>query len=86
MSVKIFFQEYHQTVKQVGSRSGIHLYILLSPHLCFISFLYLDLYLLGDDTSISKGSCMRIKHFFVLIQIRNKGEVGTKPSSKIMFY
>ena len=30
--------------------SGIQLYILLSPNLCFIFFLYLDLYLLGDDT------------------------------------
>ena len=29
--------------------SGIQLYILLSPYLCFI----FDLYLLGDDTSIS---------------------------------
>ena len=26
--------------------------ILLSPYLCFISFLYLDLYDLGDDTLI----------------------------------
>ena len=34
--------------------SGIHLYILLSPYLSFISFLYLSLYLLGDDTSIRK--------------------------------
>ena len=33
--------------------SGIQLYILLSPYLCLNSFLYLDLYLLGDDTSIS---------------------------------
>ena len=34
--------------------SGIQLYILyilLIPYLCFISFIYLDLYL-GDDTSI----------------------------------
>ena len=30
--------------------SGIQLYILLSGNLCFISFIYLDLYLLGDDT------------------------------------
>ena len=57
--------------------SGIQLYILLSPYLCLISFLYLDLYLLGDDTSISKGSFMRTKHLFVLIHIRNKGDVGT---------
>ena len=29
--------------------SGIKLYVLLSPYLCFISFLYLDVYVLGDD-------------------------------------
>ena len=57
--------------------SGIQLLILLSPYLCFISFLYLDLYLLEDDTSIRKGSFMRTKRLFVLIHIRNKGEVGT---------
>ena len=28
--------------------SGIQFYILLSPHLCFISLLYLDSYVLGD--------------------------------------
>ena len=33
--------------------SGIQLYILLSAYLCFMSFLYLNLYLLRDDTSIS---------------------------------
>ena len=32
---------------------GIQLYILLSPYLCFVSFLYFDLYLLGDNTSKS---------------------------------
>ena len=26
---------------------------LLSPYLCFVSFLYLDLYVLGDDALIS---------------------------------
>ena len=36
-----------------------------------------DLYLLGDDTSISKGSFMQTKHLFVLIHIRNKGDAGT---------
>ena len=30
--------------------SGIQFYLLLSPFLCFISLLYLDLYVLGDDT------------------------------------
>ena len=33
--------------------SGIRFYLLLSPYLCFISLLYLDLYALGDDTLIS---------------------------------
>ena len=33
--------------------SGIQLYLLLSPYLCFISLLYLDLYVLGDDAVIS---------------------------------
>ena len=35
--------------------SGIQFYSLLSPYLCFISFLYLDLYVLGDDALISEG-------------------------------
>ena len=29
--------------------SGIQFYLLLSPYLCFISLIYLDLYVLGDD-------------------------------------
>ena len=33
--------------------SGIQFYLLLSPYLCFISFLYLDLYVLGDNALIS---------------------------------
>ena len=33
--------------------SGIQFYLLLSPYLRFISFLYLDLYVLGDDALIS---------------------------------
>ena len=33
--------------------SGIQFYVLLSPYLCFISFLYLDLYVLGGDAWIS---------------------------------
>ena len=34
-----------------------------------ISFLYLDLYVLGDDALISKGSFMQTKHLCVLIHI-----------------
>ena len=33
--------------------SCIQFYSLLSPYLCFIPFLYLDLYVLGDDALIS---------------------------------
>ena len=33
--------------------SDIQFYLLLSPYLCFISLLYLDLYVLGDDVLIS---------------------------------
>ena len=33
--------------------SGIQFYLLLSSYLCFISFLYLDLYVLGDNAMIS---------------------------------
>ena len=32
---------------------GIQFYLLLSPYLCSISLLYLDLYVLGDDAFIS---------------------------------
>ena len=32
---------------------GIQFYLLLSPYLCFISLLYLDLYVMGDDALIS---------------------------------
>ena len=32
--------------------SGFQFYLLLSPYLCFISLLYLDLYVFGDDAWI----------------------------------
>ena len=70
--------------------SGIQFYLLSSPYLCFISLLYLYLYVLGDDALISKGSFMQIKYLCVLIHIRIKGEVGAplnrfKSSSKIFY-
>ena len=62
--------------------------VLLSHYLSFNSFLYLDLYVLGDNTSIYWESFMRTKHLKVLIHIRIKGEVGTenwfKPPSNIL--
>ena len=49
--------------------SGIQFYLLSSPYLCFISFLYIDLYVSGDDALISKGSFMQTKYLCVLIHI-----------------
>ena len=45
--------------------SSIQFYVLLSPYLCFISLLYLDLYVLGDDALISKGSFMQTEYLCV---------------------
>ena len=56
--------------------SSIQFYLLLSHYLCFISLLYLDLYVLGDDALISWGSFMQTKYLCVLIHIWIKGEVG----------
>ena len=49
--------------------SGIQFYLLLSPYPCFISLLYLDLCVWGDDALISKGSFMQTKYLCVLIHI-----------------
>ena len=49
--------------------SGIQFYLLLSPYLCFISLFYLDLYVLGDDELVGKGSFVRTRHLYVLIHI-----------------
>ena len=57
--------------------SSIELYVLLNPYLRFITFLYLNVYVLGDDISMSSESFIQIKHLFVLIHTRNKGEFGT---------
>ena len=49
--------------------SGIQFDLLLSPYLCFISLLYLDLYVLEDGALISLGSFMQTKYLCVLIHI-----------------
>ena len=49
--------------------SGIQFCLLLSRYLCFISLLYFDLYVLGDDALISYGSFTQSKHLCVLIHI-----------------
>ena len=54
--------------------SGSQFYVLLSPYLCFISFLYIDLYVLGDNSWIStvnvlKVRTLKINYFFPLFVI-----------------
>ena len=49
--------------------SDIQFYLLLSPNLCFISLLYLYIYVLGDGVLISEGSFMQTKYLCVLIHI-----------------
>ena len=45
--------------------SGIQFYLLWNPYLCFISLLYLDLYVLGEDVLISEGSFVPTKYLCV---------------------
>ena len=49
--------------------SGIQFNLQLSPYPCFISLLYLDVYVLGVDALISYGSFMQTKYLCVLIHI-----------------
>ena len=48
-----FFLMYYRVYLLDFFCSGIQFNLLLSPYPCFISLLYLDLYVLGDDTLIS---------------------------------
>ena len=45
--------------------SGIQFNLLLSPYPCFISLLYLDLHVLGDDALMIQGSFMQTKYLCV---------------------
>ena len=51
-------------------------FIYCCPYICFISFLYLDLYVLGDDALIGKESCMQTKYLYDLIDNWTEDEVG----------
>ena len=56
--------------------SGIQFNLLLSPYPCFVSLLYLDLYVLGDDALISWGSFMQTGCLCVLVRVWVGGGVG----------
>ena len=49
--------------------SSIQSHVLLSSFICFISFLYLYLYVFGDDALKSYVSVMPTTHLCVLIHI-----------------
>ena len=53
----LFFNQYFEFSRTENLLdfvcSSIKFYLLLSPYLCFISLLYLDLYVFGDDALIS---------------------------------
>ena len=52
------------------------IYLLLSPYLRFISFLYLDLCVLGYDALISWGFYMQAGYLCVLVRVWIGGGVG----------
>ena len=67
----------------------IQFYLLLSPYLCFISLLCLDLYVLGDDSLIVKGlSCkpnIYVSCSTSELRVRLAPLNRFKPSSKIFY-
>ena len=60
-----FFTSFLNWFHCLGNICRYGILLLLSPYLCFISFLYLHLYVLGDDAMISLGSFMQTKHVYV---------------------
>ena len=49
--------------------SGVLFNLLLSPYPCFVSLLYLDLYVLGDEALMGWGSFVRARCLCVLVRI-----------------
>ena len=50
---KTKFPDVSDSISPQMKALAIQFYLLLSPYLCFISLLYLDLYVVGDDALIS---------------------------------
>ena len=61
----------------------IQFYVLFSPYLCFISFLYLDLYILGDDRRLSYKPNIYVSWSTSKLRMRLAPWNPFKPSSKI---
>ena len=56
--------------------SGVRFCLLLGPCLCFVSFLCLDVCVLGDDALMGWASFMRARYLCILGRIWIGGEVG----------
>ena len=79
--------------------SGIQFYVLLSPYLSFISFLYIDLYVLGDDAWIRKARVLTTPRGLADVSVSEKNmfdryyciksfsleKFGKKPLRKVHF-
>ena len=67
--------------------SDIQFYLLLSTYLCFISLLYLDLYVSGYDALISKGYSCKQNIYVSTSELRVRLATLNwfKPSSKIFY-
>ena len=55
---------------------GVRFCLLLSPCLCFVSLLYLDLCVLGDDALVGWGSFVRAGCLCVLVRVWVGGGIG----------
>ena len=86
--IMVFPDHTHYFLSSIGFNCWISFALVFSCEncwvICVISFLYLDMFVLGYNASISLGSFMRTKHVCVLINIEITDEVGTintfKPS------
>ena len=58
------------------SCSGVRFCLLLDPCLSFVSLLYLDLYVLGEDALVGWGSLVGTRCLCVLVCVWDGAEVG----------
>ena len=76
----LYFSEFRLDTAKI-TKHGIKHWVGDINSLSFC-LLYFDLYVIGDDTSISQKSFMLNKQLCVLIHIRTSGEVGPFNMSK----
>ena len=74
---KIFVCRAHRGLPVGFLCSSIQFNLLLGPCPCFVSLLYLDLFVLGDDALVGWGSFVQAKYLCVLVRVWVGGGVGT---------